>query len=70
MWFNVVKAHESLDFEHAEAPERAFEREMHPKKRKAISESSRFIALSAGWELNVEGVGAADGSLLGQLHEG
>ena len=34
-WYNEVKPHESLDFEHAETPAHAFVRKMRPKERKA-----------------------------------
>ena len=34
-WCNVVKPHESLDFEHAETPAYAFVRKMRPKERTA-----------------------------------
>jgi len=34
-WYNEVKPHESLDFEHAETPAHAFVRKLRPKDRKA-----------------------------------
>ena len=33
-WYNDVKPHESLDFEHAETPAEAFVRKLRPKDRK------------------------------------
>jgi len=33
-WYNEVKPHESLDFEHAETPAEAFVRKLRPKERK------------------------------------
>jgi putative transposase len=34
-WYNDVKPHESLDFEHAETPAQAFVRKLRPQERKA-----------------------------------
>ena len=35
MWYNDVKPHESLDFDHAETPAHAFVRKLRPKERNA-----------------------------------
>ena len=34
-WFKIERAHESLDFEHAETPEHAFVRKLRPRERTA-----------------------------------
>jgi hypothetical protein len=35
MWYDEVKPHESLDFDHAETPAHAFVRKLRPKERTA-----------------------------------